>query len=323
MPIWARASARGGWPTTLPCLQVVTSANVACGFHAGDPQTMRRVCTLAAERGVRIGAHVSYRDLAGFGRRYLAVDPVELRTRSRIQIAGLDGMARAAGTRVSYVKAHGALYNRAADDPSHAGALLSEDAGLRPRAPAAGTCRIQSSSPSPPTPAARPSRRAIRTGATPPRAGSRPVPRPAACSPTLPRSSCACRTACLDRTGLALPARRQSRRPRTGPPHPRSAAGGRGRARALLVTVTGVRRAGERAVVLDVSEEPSAVAAAIRALAARLNVTLTEVVPGAVTVLICGARLRRPFAVDSRLSAPRDRSRADHDRIIHRAAGSL
>ena len=105
-------------------LGVVTSANVACGFHAGDPQTMRRVCTRAAELGVRIGAHVSYRDLAGFGRRYLAVDPLELQDEVTFQIAGLDGMARAAGTRVSYVKAHGALYNRAADDPSHAAALL-------------------------------------------------------------------------------------------------------------------------------------------------------------------------------------------------------
>ena len=102
-------------------LEIVTSANVACGFHAGDPPTMRRVCALAAERGVRIGAHVSYRDLAGFGRRYLAVDPAELQDEVTFQIAGLDGMARAAGTRVSYVKAHGALYNRAADDPGMPG----------------------------------------------------------------------------------------------------------------------------------------------------------------------------------------------------------
>jgi 5-oxoprolinase (ATP-hydrolysing) subunit A len=106
-------------------LGIVTSANVACGFHAGDPPTMRAVCTLAADRGVRIGAHVSYRDLAGFGRRYLAVDPGELRDEVTFQIAGLDGMARASGTRVSYVKAHGALYNRVADDPEHAAALVA------------------------------------------------------------------------------------------------------------------------------------------------------------------------------------------------------
>jgi len=105
-------------------LEVVTSANVACGFHAGDPRTMRRVCEAAAGRGVRIGAHVSYRDLAGFGRRDLEVDPAELRDEVTYQVAGLDGMARAAGTRVSYVKAHGALYNRSARDEKHARALV-------------------------------------------------------------------------------------------------------------------------------------------------------------------------------------------------------
>ncbi len=109
-------------------LDVVTSANVACGFHAGDPPTTRRVCSRAAERGVRIGAHVSYRDRAGFGRRFLEVEPDVLRDEVTFQIAGLDGMARACGTRVSYVKAHGALYNRAADDPVHAQALV---AGVR------------------------------------------------------------------------------------------------------------------------------------------------------------------------------------------------
>lgn len=105
-------------------LAVVTSASVACGFHAGDPPTMRRVCETAAQAGVRIGAHVSYRDLAGFGRRDLAVDPAELRDEVTYQIGALNGMARAAGTRVAYVKAHGALYNRAAHDPVHARALI-------------------------------------------------------------------------------------------------------------------------------------------------------------------------------------------------------
>ena len=105
-------------------LRVVTSANVACGFHAGDAPTMRRVCGLAAELGVRIGAHVSYRDLAGFGRRDLDVAPDELRDEVTYQLAALDGMARAVGTRVHYVKAHGALYNRAARDEAHAQALV-------------------------------------------------------------------------------------------------------------------------------------------------------------------------------------------------------
>jgi 5-oxoprolinase (ATP-hydrolysing) subunit A len=106
-------------------LEVVTSANVACGFHAGDPTIMRRVCTRAAALDVRVGAHVSYRDLAGFGRRFVAVAPDVLRDEITYQIAGLDGMARAVGTRVSYVKAHGALYNRAADDVEHAKALVA------------------------------------------------------------------------------------------------------------------------------------------------------------------------------------------------------
>jgi 5-oxoprolinase (ATP-hydrolysing) subunit A len=92
-------------------LEVVTSANVACGFHAGDPDILRRVCGLAAERGVVIGAQVAYRDLHGFGRRAMEVDPPTLTNEVIYQIAALDGFARVAGTRVSYVKPHGALYN--------------------------------------------------------------------------------------------------------------------------------------------------------------------------------------------------------------------
>ena len=92
-------------------LDVVTSANVACGFHAGDPDTMRRTCDLAAERGVAVGAHVGYRDLAGFGRRFLDVDPATLTAEVLYQLGGLDACARTAGIRISYVKPHGALYN--------------------------------------------------------------------------------------------------------------------------------------------------------------------------------------------------------------------
>ncbi|KOG85530.1 hypothetical protein ADK38_36150, partial [Streptomyces varsoviensis] len=92
-------------------LSVVTSANVACGFHAGDPSTMRRVCDLAAERGVAVGAQVSYRDLAGFGRRSMDVPPDELAAEIAYQIGALEVFARAAGARVTYVKPHGALYN--------------------------------------------------------------------------------------------------------------------------------------------------------------------------------------------------------------------
>ncbi|MFC4786414.1 LamB/YcsF family protein [Nocardioides sp. MAHUQ-72] len=92
-------------------LDVVTSANVACGFHAGDPTVLRRVCERAADRGVVIGAQVGYRDLAGFGRRFIDVDPEDLVNDVLYQIGALEAFARVAGTRVSYVKPHGALYN--------------------------------------------------------------------------------------------------------------------------------------------------------------------------------------------------------------------
>ncbi|MEY9962660.1 UPF0271 protein [Streptacidiphilus sp. MAP12-16] len=104
-------------------LSVVTSANIACGFHAGEPNTMRRTCWTAAENGVAIGAHVGYRDLAGFGRRRIDIDPEDLINEVVYQIAALDGFARLAGTRVGYVKPHGALYNTVATDPVQAAAL--------------------------------------------------------------------------------------------------------------------------------------------------------------------------------------------------------
>lgn len=105
-------------------LSVVTSANVACGFHAGDAATMRRVCELAAARGVRIGAQVSYRDLAGFGRRAMDVPSAELAAEVAYQIGALEVFARAAGARVAYVKPHGALYNRVVHDEEQAGAVV-------------------------------------------------------------------------------------------------------------------------------------------------------------------------------------------------------
>ncbi|MCM6775500.1 LamB/YcsF family protein [Nocardia sp. CDC159] len=106
-------------------LDIVTSANIACGFHAGDPSIMRRTCALAVERGVRIGAHISYRDLAGFGRRAMAVSPRELADETLYQIGALDAFARAAGDRVRYVKPHGALYHSASADPAVADAVVS------------------------------------------------------------------------------------------------------------------------------------------------------------------------------------------------------
>lgn len=103
----------GAWPLgdDEALLDVVTSANVACGFHAGDPSVLRRVTERAVERGVVIGAQVGYRDLAGFGRRFIDMDPRELTNDIIYQIGALDGFARIAGSSVRYVKPHGALYN--------------------------------------------------------------------------------------------------------------------------------------------------------------------------------------------------------------------
>jgi lactam utilization protein B len=106
-------------------LSIVTSANVACGFHAGDPLIMRRTCAAAVERGVTIGAQVSYRDLAGFGRREMDVAPDELTAEVLYQLAALDGVARTEGGRVRYVKPHGALYNRIVRDPVQAAAVAA------------------------------------------------------------------------------------------------------------------------------------------------------------------------------------------------------
>lgn len=106
-------------------LDIVTSANIACGFHAGDPPIMRRTCDLAVAKGVRIGAHIGYRDPAGFGRRAMAVAPAELRDETLYQLGALDGFARAAGDRVRYVKPHGALYHAAAADAALADAVVA------------------------------------------------------------------------------------------------------------------------------------------------------------------------------------------------------
>jgi 5-oxoprolinase (ATP-hydrolysing) subunit A len=106
-------------------LDVVTSANVACGFHAGDPSLMRRVGRLAAERGVAVGAQVGYRDLAGFGRRRIEYDLDELRDDILYQIGALEAFCRVAGSRVRYVKPHGALYNTAAVDEGQASAVVA------------------------------------------------------------------------------------------------------------------------------------------------------------------------------------------------------
>lgn len=106
-------------------LDLVTSANVACGFHAGDPSTLRRVCGMAAERGVAIGAQVSYPDLAGFGRRFIDMNPHELRDAVLYQLGALDGFAQVAGAGVLYVKPHGALYHACVTHPAQAEAVVA------------------------------------------------------------------------------------------------------------------------------------------------------------------------------------------------------
>jgi UPF0271 protein len=119
-------------------LDVVTSANVACGFHAGDPVILRRVCGHAAAAGVAIGAQVSYRDLAGFGRRFVDVEPHELTQDVLYQIGALEAFARVAGARVRYVKPHGALYNAVVGHEEQAAAVVRAVVEYSPDLPVLG-----------------------------------------------------------------------------------------------------------------------------------------------------------------------------------------
>ncbi|HET8598527.1 MAG TPA: 5-oxoprolinase subunit PxpA [Castellaniella sp.] len=113
-------------------LDIVTSANVACGFHAGDPAGMLDTLRAAAARGVAIGAHVAYPDLAGFGRRNMDPSSRELVADVIYQIGALQGLAAAAGTRVTYVKPHGALYNTIARDERQAADVIAALRALDP-----------------------------------------------------------------------------------------------------------------------------------------------------------------------------------------------
>jgi 5-oxoprolinase (ATP-hydrolysing) subunit A len=119
-------------------LGVVTSANVACGFHAGDATTLRRTCALAAAAGVTIGAQVSYRDLAGFGRRFVDMDPGELADDVVYQLGALEGLCRVAGTSVRYVKPHGALYNAVVHHEEQATAVVAAVRDYDARLPVLG-----------------------------------------------------------------------------------------------------------------------------------------------------------------------------------------
>jgi 5-oxoprolinase (ATP-hydrolysing) subunit A len=116
----------GPWPMgdDEALLEVVTTAHVACGFHAGDPGIMAATVARAHAAGVVVGAHPSYPDLAGFGRRAMAVPVERVRLDLLYQLGALDGIARSIGARVRSVKPHGALYHRMANDPDCAAAVL-------------------------------------------------------------------------------------------------------------------------------------------------------------------------------------------------------
>ena len=113
-------------------LDIVTSANVACGFHAGDPAGILQTLKAAAEKNVTIGAHVSYPDKVGFGRRNMDVASDELTADVIYQIGSLQGLAKAAGTSVRYVKPHGALYNTIAHDRRQAMAVIEAIRAIDP-----------------------------------------------------------------------------------------------------------------------------------------------------------------------------------------------
>ncbi|CAJ1495434.1 LamB/YcsF family protein [[Mycobacterium] burgundiense] len=119
-------------------LDVVSSANLACGFHAGNPARLAQVCAAAANRAVSIGAQVSYQDLSGFGRRFIDVEPDELTADIIYQIGALQALARAAGTSVRYVKPHGALYNSIVTHQEQARAVARAVHAVDPELPVLG-----------------------------------------------------------------------------------------------------------------------------------------------------------------------------------------
>ncbi|MEV4654677.1 5-oxoprolinase subunit PxpA [Micromonospora sp. NPDC049301] len=116
-------------------LDLVTSANVACGFHGGDPSTMRRVCEGAAQRRVAVGAQVGYRDLPGFGRRHIAYDFAELRDEVTYQLGALSAFCKLFNTQVRYLKPHGALYHAVVTDEAQAAAVVAAVTGHDPELP--------------------------------------------------------------------------------------------------------------------------------------------------------------------------------------------
>ena len=110
----------------------VTSVNVACGFHASDPDHMAKTVSLAKKHGIAVGAHPGFPDLVGFGRRTMALTPDEIKNAVIYQIGALDGFCRAAGIKMQHVKAHGALYNMAEKDLSIATAIAAAIQAVNP-----------------------------------------------------------------------------------------------------------------------------------------------------------------------------------------------
>jgi UPF0271 protein len=125
----------GPWPMgeDAALVLLVTSVNVACGFHAGDPLTIRRTVRLALDAGAVVGAHPGYPDLVGFGRRAMDLDPEELEAAVLYQVGAVAGIVRAEGGRLAHVKPHGALYHRAAADPAAAAAVAGAVARIDDR----------------------------------------------------------------------------------------------------------------------------------------------------------------------------------------------
>jgi UPF0271 protein len=124
----------GPWPmgADAQVMPHITSANIACGAHAGDPSVMRRTVRMARAAGVSLGAHPGFADLQGFGRREMKVDPAELEDSLIAQIGALTAIAQAEGAPLQHVKAHGALYNMAAREPALAGAIARAIAACGP-----------------------------------------------------------------------------------------------------------------------------------------------------------------------------------------------
>ncbi len=276
-------------------LEVVTSANVACGFHAGTPAVMRRVCAGAAERGVRVGAQVSYRDREGFGRRRMDVAPDVLAAEVEEQVSVLGAIAEAEGVVVTYVKPHGALYNRVVDDEEQAAAVLAGSGDLPVLGlPGGALLRLAGEQ-----------GRATYTEGFPDRGYEEPdergvarlVPRdrPGAVLEDPDRDRAA-RGAARARRGLGVRARRRGagRRGGTcrapGTRRRRAAAGG------LHVTESAdevrVRPYGEAALLLEVPADRvlATYDAVLGVLADRTDVSAREVVPAARTILVAGLR---------------------------------